>query len=236
MSGGVEKFYDDFVQRQINNGVNHRHLSIQRILEEYGLNPNSKILEIGAGIGTQTELTALFLKRDSKIVANDISSKSIEVAKSRLEKFKNIHYVTGDIIDIDLEEKFNCILLPDVLEHIPFETHENLFKKLDNLLLDDGFMLIHIPDPNYLNWVRKNHPEQLQIIDQSLYPSWIHQCCKDTSLYISSFKAYSIYKIPEDYNFYILKKKSTDYSSNSKVPEDGFLRRLNRAIKKIFRK
>lgn len=166
--GSVEKFYDNFANNQIQMGVNHRHLAIQRRLEEKGLKKNARILEIGAGIGTQTELMLLYLKSEGYVVANDISNDSLNIAEASLNKYTNVKFLHGNIIDIEIKDSFDCIVLPDVLEHIPKVDHNRLFGKLSKLIKDDGFIFIHIPNPDYLNWVRDNYPDQLQIIDQSL--------------------------------------------------------------------
>jgi 2-polyprenyl-3-methyl-5-hydroxy-6-metoxy-1,4-benzoquinol methylase len=63
---------------------------------------------------------------------------------------------------------FDFIVLPDVLEHIPVEQHSNLFKNLSAVSSPKAIVLINIPEPNCLNWIRKHNPEKLQIIDQSL--------------------------------------------------------------------
>jgi uncharacterized protein (DUF2249 family) len=59
-------------------------------------------------------------------------------------------------------------VFPDVLEHIPVEQHANIFETVSKLTTPDAVILINIPEPNYLNWVRENDPKKLQIIDQSL--------------------------------------------------------------------
>lgn len=52
----IKKFYDEYTVKQVRVGINHRHLSIQRFLERFGLIKNSKVLEVGCGIGTVSEL------------------------------------------------------------------------------------------------------------------------------------------------------------------------------------
>ena len=44
----------------------------------------------------------------------------------------------------DLDMKYTCILLVDVLEHI--EKDLNLLKKLHDLLVPGGYLLIHVPN------------------------------------------------------------------------------------------
>ena len=69
----------------------------------------------------------------------------------------------------EIKQNFDVIVLPDVIEHIPLEQHDGLFGKLSKLLNEDGFMLIHIPEPEYLEWVHVNKPEELQVIDNPIH-------------------------------------------------------------------
>ena len=48
----VKKYYDDYVSRQRKYGITPRHLFILKRLKKFGLKSNSKVLEIGSGIGT----------------------------------------------------------------------------------------------------------------------------------------------------------------------------------------
>lgn len=64
--------------------------------------------------------------------------------------------------------KFDFIVFPDLLEHIPVEQHSKLFNNVANSCTNNAKVLINIPEPNSLNCTRVNQPEVLQIIDQSL--------------------------------------------------------------------
>ena len=137
------KFYDDFVDQQLKSGIHHRHLAILKWLQKFSMPQTGNFLEIGCGIGTQTELLLQELSLDSKVTAIDISEKSIAYAKKRLKLYDNVTLIVGDITEINLSGKFDVIILPDVIEHIPLELHSNLFKKLAALLEEKGFLLIH---------------------------------------------------------------------------------------------
>jgi trans-aconitate 2-methyltransferase len=205
----VQEFYDDYSVRQLQVGLNQRHYSILKWLKDYGLRKNHKMLEIGCGIGTVTYLLANFLEEGS-ITALDISPKSIEIAKKHLSQFSNVRLLAADILkeedNASLEEKYDVILLPDVLEHIPKEFHGNLFKNLKNKLSNNGFILIHIPNPYYLAWCHENRPEILQVIDQPLYTDELLQKIYPQGLYLYSLSTYSIWIKQHDYQVLVLKK------------------------------
>ena len=51
MTDKVENFYDDFSEFQLNSGLHERHYLMHEKLIEIGMNKNSSLLEIGAGVG-----------------------------------------------------------------------------------------------------------------------------------------------------------------------------------------
>lgn len=197
-------FYDDFIEIQLKKGINHRHISIQTLLIEKGIKKTDNVLEIGCGIGTVTGLISKVVKK-GKVTANDISPKSIEVAKKRLHKTKNISYIVGDIISLEIKEKFDVIVLPDVLEHIPMDEHIILFNKLNKLIKKTGWIFIHIPNPFYLDYLVKNTPEKLQELDQPLHLSHLSNVFENTGFFIQELNNYSIYIKENDYQYIILK-------------------------------
>jgi trans-aconitate 2-methyltransferase len=202
----VEEWYDDYAERQAKLGINARHQSIMQKLVLHGLDPGAKLLEIGAGVGTQTQLIADYLST-GQITMNDISSRSVEMAKQRLSGKNNVDYLIGDITELTLETKFDAVVCPDVLEHIPVEAHALLFKKFDELLSDDGTIYINIPDPFYLEWVHENKPELLQVIDQPLHIETFLKNFEDTSFYIHHLEAYPLFHTMPDYRWIVLKKR-----------------------------
>jgi 2-polyprenyl-3-methyl-5-hydroxy-6-metoxy-1,4-benzoquinol methylase len=154
----IKNFYDQYTERQTRVGVNARHKSIFEKSVASGLKPNHKVLEIGCGIGTFTSLIIPYISKGS-ILSVDISPKSIEIAKASYSS-SNLKFVATDVTEHNFDEEvFDVITLPDVLEHIPIELHHKLFGKLSKLLSPNGFVLIHIPNPYYLQWCHETRPD-----------------------------------------------------------------------------
>lgn len=213
----VADFYDQFSEKQLKTGINSRHRSILKKLKAAGLKPNHNVLEIGCGVGTLTHLLGGYVT--NKITAADISPESIEVAKKFNKKYSQITYVVSDMSDFTWKDKFDFIVLPDVLEHIPVEQHKNLFKVLRSVMHQDSQICIHIPHPYYIEWVRKNEPSKLQVIDQPLYTNELLNNVYENDLYLHSLLSYSLSKEPEDYQWIILKpqKKEIVYTELSSL-------------------
>lgn len=224
------KFYDEYVQRQVQMGVNHRHISIINILEENGLKSSDDILEIGCGVGPVTGLIASQVS-GGRIIANDISEKSVDAARDLLAKYKNVDFLVGSIVDINVEGQFDWIALPDVLEHIPIEFHDKLFQKLKKLLRPEGRILVHIPQEDYLKWVHKNKPELLQEIDQPLALAGIIKNLEGSELHLTKMEDYSIYVKPYDYRYLIIEHKFEGEFNSSGIKPHSWMEKVKFKLK-----
>lgn len=204
----VIAYYDEYVNRQKKAGINKRHKKILEFLIQFGMEKNHRVLEVGCGIGTVSNLVGNYLKKGGHLTAMDISSKSIEEAKQLWKNQDNIEFVAENFAEADVHDTYDIIFFPDVLEHIPAELHAAIFAKCGAHLKDDGFILIHIPDPLYLDYVRQNYPEQLQVIDQSLYLDHFNTALKSTDFYVCHLESYGIWHKPIEYQLIVLRKKA----------------------------
>lgn len=204
--GEVVGFYDEYVRKQEKIGVNIRHRSIMYHLKRAGLRKNSTVLEIGCGIGTVTGLLAKSCSQ-GKVVAVDISPESIRRAEERLKNHKHVSFLVSDMSDFSSTDKFDFVVLPDVLEHIPIEQHHQLFHTLNIHTHPASVVFIHIPDPRYLRWVKEHKPQLLQIIDQPLDTDKIIGNFYNNGFYIHTLKSYSLAVKGGDYQVIVLKKK-----------------------------
>lgn len=204
----VNNWYNTFSKTQLKTGLNLRHYTILNFLIKAGLKKDSSVLEIGCGIGTLTGLIQKYLKK-GKLVAADISDESIKIAKSRIPASDKIDFFVTDMTDFDYPQKFDFIILPDVIEHIPIEQHPSLFKILVKLMHQESLLLIHIPHPKAIEFTRENTPEKLQIIDQSISADNLLKDTYSSGLILISYQSYSIFnKETEDYVIAKFKKNT----------------------------
>jgi 2-polyprenyl-3-methyl-5-hydroxy-6-metoxy-1,4-benzoquinol methylase len=208
----VKSWYNTYSKNQLVTGINLRHYTIMNHLINSGLRKNNSVLEIGCGIGTLTGLIYKYLT-EGKLVATDISDESINIAKIRLPHSKNIEFFITDMKDFSYPAKFDFIVLPDVLEHIPLEQHQDLFRNLSKLMHSKSLLLIHIPHPKAQDYIRLNSPEKLQIIDQSLRADELLKCAYSNDLILVNYISYSLYSKEADYVF-ISFKKNEDITLN----------------------
>lgn len=202
----IGKWYDEFAGQQVKTSVNLRHYRIMGFLAGKGLTRRSKVLEIGCGIGT---LTGLLLKYVNKgeVVAVDISAASVEIAGKRLSHYPNITFIVSDMTDFSHPGVFDFIVLPDVLEHIPEDQHRNLFRTLADHMHEKSVILIHIPHPRAIDYIRKTAPDQLQIVDQAIEADSLLSNAYSSDLVLESYISYPLFDRENDYAVITLRKK-----------------------------
>lgn len=95
-------------------------------------------LEVGCGAG---EFTRLLAARARSVVAIDLSSQMIRLARSQSAGYQNIEYRPGDFMRLSLpDEAYDCIVSIATLHHLPL--HPALLK-MKSALKPDGVLIIH---------------------------------------------------------------------------------------------
>jgi trans-aconitate 2-methyltransferase len=203
----IQDYYNDYAEKQKKTGINLRHYYLFNKIIGCGLKKNHKVLEVGCGIGTFTSLLHRYLKH-GKLVATDISNKSVEIAKNNIKNSESIVFITSDMSDFTYPEKFDFLILPDVLEHIQIEKHTRLFENLAALMHEDSLMIINIPHPKVIEYLREYYPEKLQVIDQPIYSDNLLINTYSNELHLVSYESYSLFHNEQDYAFIIFKKNN----------------------------
>lgn len=113
------------------------------IEEVFTLRPGLKILEIGCGEGGNLKP---FLDRGYDCTGIDINAKQIENAKlffAGHEHIDKLTLITDDIYDIKKPQRYDLIMLRDVIEHIP--NQERFMAFLKNFMAPDGIVFFGFP-------------------------------------------------------------------------------------------
>jgi len=201
----IVKYYDQFVIEQERRGVNARHLHIIDKLVAAGLKNGHHVLEVGCGIGTVSQLIARKTEKGS-VLAVDISPESIEKAKVLWSKHNNLTFKVSDMRDFNEQgRKFDIIVFPDVLEHIPVDQHFKLFETVKKHASKDAVIFINIPAPRFLEWMIKHEPQKLQVIDQPLNTAELIDNVSRNGFYLHKMETYSVFYKENDYQYFILK-------------------------------
>jgi len=196
----IREWYNAFTQKQRKTGTNLRHFSIFNAAVRLGLRKHHTILEIGCGIGTLTGLLNSYITK-GKLVATDISDASVSMAKNWVKNANRVDFIVTDMADFSYSKKFDFVILPDVLEHIPIHQHPELFRTISQAINDNGHVLINIPHPRYIEHMQAHEPEKMQIVDQALSADDLIQTAYGAGFILESYTGYSIFNEGHDYAF-----------------------------------
>ena len=134
-SCGYFKNPNDSLENAQNNKINH-------IIKKLNIKPNQKILDIGSGWGSlaidiaksaKCEVTGITLSENQY---NHSVKKVKELNLENQVKFKLIDYR-------QLNEKFDRVVSIGMFEHVGRKFYKKFFKKISELLKEDGIALIH---------------------------------------------------------------------------------------------
>lgn len=226
----VAKFYDEFAHQQARSGINRRHLSILKYLKQFGLQPSHRVLEIGCGIGTLTELLCTYCPA-GHVHAVDISPASIEMARKRLAGYKNLKLEAADAVVDEIAGTYDVVVLPDVIEHIPIQLHPALWKRIASVLTPQAFVAVHIPDPYFLKNMINAGSNELQVIDQPIYADQLTRDTYAAGLRLEYLEAYCLHTAQPDYQ--IMKLSPVTTANYTPLIRAGKVKRmLSRWLKK----
>ncbi|MFY0544180.1 methyltransferase domain-containing protein [Brevibacillus sp. H7] len=103
------------------------------------------VLDIGCSQG----ITEILLAREGKqVVGIDIEEEAIIYAKNAIMNEsdtvkRNVEYRGCSIFEFESEQKFETVILAEVLEH--FSSSTSLLERVSNLLTDDGTLIVTVP-------------------------------------------------------------------------------------------
>jgi cyclopropane fatty-acyl-phospholipid synthase-like methyltransferase len=108
---------------------------VDRLLQ--GVQPNALILDLGCGTGWP--VAHYLVGQGFRVVGVDSSAKMLEIARQVVPEAKLIH---GDMIDLELTERFSAAVVWDSVFHVERVHHPALFHKLCRWLAPGGRLLL----------------------------------------------------------------------------------------------
>lgn len=106
---------------------------------------SKKILDIGCSQGI---VSLLLARKGANVTGVDIQSEAIDFANDLLkQKYSDVQghvrFICSDIMNLTLEEKFNCIIITEVIEHL--SNPNEILHKASTMLAPNGIMIISTP-------------------------------------------------------------------------------------------
>jgi SAM-dependent methyltransferase len=103
-----------------------------------------RVLEVGAGLGA---ITARY-EEGREVVANDVSPSCVRALHERFADRPNVHVEDRDLRVLDMEARFDSVLMVNVLEHIADDA--GALRGLSRLLVPGGDVVVYVPALNGL--------------------------------------------------------------------------------------
>lgn len=121
------------------------------------------LIDVGCGDGRL--INSLNEKFSGRLVGIDVSDKAIVLARAFNQTRE---FICGDIKEV--EEKFQCATLIEVLEHIPDEEIGGFIKEIFQIIDPDGLLVVSVPTLNVpINKKHYRHYD-LELLTQNLSP------------------------------------------------------------------
>ncbi|KAI1165895.1 methyltransferase [Nemania serpens] len=139
--GIVEYAYDhisEWYLQWVESQKSPRERYAKKLLEE--LQPSPSILELGCGPGVP--VLQLLLDQGAHVVANDLSTKHIEMAKAR---FPAAELLAGDMTALTFEPKsFHGVISLYTLFHLPRSRLKDMLTKIHGWLKPNGVFVLNL--------------------------------------------------------------------------------------------
>ena len=115
---------------------------IQHIIKKLNIKPNQKVLDIGCGWGSLA--IDIAKSNNCEVTGITLSENQFNYCVKKAKKLNLENQVTFKLIDYrQIDEKFDRIVSVGMFEHVGRKFYKNFFKKINNLLNDDGVSLVH---------------------------------------------------------------------------------------------
>ena len=207
-----KEFYNNFHTKLINDYLSSDPRIIAAI--EFALKNIPKnaqnILDIGCGIGWSSyEIKKHYPK--ANVVALDLSDFNIKTAK-KLFNQDGLNYGVldftnplNDNYNLIKDKKFDAIVMLDVYEHISASERSTVHNALNNLLSEEGVLLLACPSKYHQDYLRKEKPEGLQPVDEDITFNELGKLANDVGGDIISFTHANIWRYCY-YSYTVIKK------------------------------
>ena len=160
-----------FISIKLNGGIHpkHRIMDYHRFFVD-NIEDGTSVLDIGCGNGAVDYSVA---QKAKKVIGIDINKNSILLASKKFSK-ENIEYIHGDALKYNFNEKFDYIILSNVLEHI-----QNRIPFLNNVKNFGKYFLIRVPMINrsWLSLYKKEIGVEYRL-DQTHYIEYTYESFK----------------------------------------------------------
>ena len=197
-SENARRWYNRFLGVLKNDHAreNPRHQRIKQTLKKI-IKPGMNVLDIGCGTGISSRFMG---ELGARVIGVDLSNELVAYANKK-SAHRNVSYMVQDASQLYLNACFDAITVIDSMEHIPRDRVDAFVISVCRHAGRDTIIYINIPDGRYQQFVRANHPQKLQIIDEDYDPSQLIAMFQKHGFQPYQVSVYGI-DLPVQYNEY----------------------------------
>lgn len=134
-----EEFYTDLGRKAFESFTRDYFKSTYGNLDS--ISSIKRVLDVGCGYGDYIDVVSKSANLE-KAIGVELQREVYEIVKDRFKDRDNVTILNEDIFNIELDSKSDLILLNYILFYFSEEEKVRLFKKLRNLLSEDGHIMI----------------------------------------------------------------------------------------------
>jgi 2-polyprenyl-3-methyl-5-hydroxy-6-metoxy-1,4-benzoquinol methylase len=138
--------YEEFhknasINTKIVNSNDFTYKNILPFLDNY-IQSNTKVLDIGCGIGT---ISLYVANKGNRVIGTDISEKATKTAQksAKILGLKGISFITINFMDSNFLDEFDFVVCSEVLEHLVDD--RSALRKMNKLMKDDACLFLTVP-------------------------------------------------------------------------------------------
>jgi cyclopropane-fatty-acyl-phospholipid synthase len=134
---------------------------INHIIKKLNLQPGQKVLDIGCGWGSMC--FSIAKQSECEVTGVTLSRNQYEYCKKKAKELKLDNQCIFELLDYrHLKGKYHRVVSVGMLEHVGRKFYKTFFKKINDLMTDDGVSLIHTigstdpkgpPQPFIQKWI-----------------------------------------------------------------------------------
>ena len=204
-SEDIRVWYNKFLGNLVKDHErqNPRHQRVKQTLEKI-IKAEMKVLDIGCGTGISSKFMG---ELGAEVIGVDISDELIKFAKNKSAQ-QNVNYIVEDATQLNLQMSFDAITIIDSMEHIPRERVEAFGQSVYRHASKGTIIYLNIPDGRYQRYIKMNHPEKHQIVDEDYDPNIVISMFQKIGFQPYYISIYGL-DLPVQYNEYLF---MTDYA------------------------
>lgn len=155
-----------------------------KLVSEINFYGNESVLDFGSGVGSLSKKIIPKLQPDGHLTCVDVSEKLLRHTSKKLQKYQNVKYYHGNLIDMDIpDDSLDIIVSTWVIHHVDKAILPQTIKKFKDILKKDGRIYIIEFGDNKIDHTNLSQKQLLDLFAQENFDASIIFTKKQGILY-----------------------------------------------------